>query len=181
MTTEFTTDADIHFAAPAWHGRGCGCALHSRRLFTAALLTGAAVPALAREGVEINKNSSFTKLVPAETVEKEAAQQYLQLQREATQKHALAPPDHPQVQRLRAIAQRIVPYSYEWNERARNWKWEVNVIGSKQLNAFCMPGGKIAFYMGILQELQLNDDEVAMIMGHEMAHALREHAREQMG
>jgi predicted Zn-dependent protease len=57
----------------------------------------------------------------------------------------------------------------------------VNLIGSKQINAFCMPGGKIAFFYGILNELKLNDDEVAMIMGHEMTHALREHAREQMG
>jgi predicted Zn-dependent protease len=83
--------------------------------------------------------------------------------------------------RLRAVAERIVPFSYEWNPRARQWRWEVNLIGSKQINAWCMPGGKIAFYTGILEQLELNDAEVAAVMGHEVAHALREHARERMG
>jgi Zn-dependent protease with chaperone function len=85
------------------------------------------------------------------------------------------------VKRLRGIAEKIIPLTSEWNERARQWKWEVNLIGSNQINAFCMPGGKIVFYTGILKTLQLSDDEVAMVMGHEIAHALREHARERMG
>jgi len=189
MTTpEFRTDAVL--AMP--HGRACACALHSRRLFSAALLAGGAaatMPVLAQQpqpadiGVrnDVGKSSRFTKLVPAEQVEQAAAQQYAQMMRSAADQHALGPDNHPQVQRLRAIAQRIIPYTQAWNERARQWRWEVNLLGSKALNAFCMPGGKIAFYHGILAQLQLNDDEVAAIMGHEVAHALREHARERMG
>jgi predicted Zn-dependent protease len=179
--TNFRTDA--HVAAPAMaHAEGCRCALHSRRLFTGGLLAAAAMPAaFAREGVDVGRQSSFSKLVSAEQVEQAATQQYAQMKRQAAQQNALAPETHPQVRRLRYIAQRIIPHTYEWNARARQWKWEVNLIGSKQVNAFCMPGGKIAFYFGILDQLKLNDDEVAMIMGHEAAHALREHAREQMG
>jgi len=137
--------------------------------------------AYAREGVDVGNTSSFAKLVPAEQVERSAAQQYLQMLTQADSKRALAPKDNAQVQRLRAIAQKIIPFALEWNPRARNWQWEVNLIGSSQINAYCMPGGKIAFYTGILQQLQLTDDEVAMVMGHEIAHALREHARERMG
>ena len=174
---EFTPD-------PARHVRGCACRLHSRRLFTLALAgagSALALPVWAREGVEVGGESSFAKLVPAEQVEGAALSQYVAMKKEASQQRALVPDSHPQVVRLRAIAQRLIPYSYSWNPRARDWKWEVNILNSRQINAFCMPGGKIAFYSGILTQLQLNDDEVAMVMGHEIAHALREHARERMG
>ena len=113
-----------------------------------------ALPLLAREGVEVGKTSGFTKLVPAEQVEGSANQQYSQLLKQAREKNALAPDDHPQTVRLRAIAEKLIPYSYEWNPRARSWKWEINLIGSSQINAFCMPGGKIAFFHGILDKLQ---------------------------
>ena len=129
----------------------------------------------------VGARSAFTKVISAEQVEQAAAQQYLQLKKEAGSKNALAPANHPQLARLRAIGERIVPLAVECNPRAKQWKWEFNLVGSNQINAFCMPGGKIAFYSGILENLRLNDDEVAMIMGHEIAHALQEHAREQMG
>ncbi len=147
-----------------------------------ALICALALPVVqAREGVEVGEASKFSQLVPADDVEQQAKQQYLQLLTQADKKNALGQPNHPQVVRLRQIANKIIPHALEWNPRAKNWKWEVNLIGSKQINAFCMPGGKIAFYTGILDQLQLSDDEVAMVMGHEVAHALREHARERMG
>jgi predicted Zn-dependent protease len=135
----------------------------------------------AREGVEVGGNSKFSKFVPAEKIEQAAAQQYQQLLQEAASKNALGAANNPQVLRLRAIAQKIIPFSYEWNDRAKGWKWEINLLQSDQVNAFCMPGGKIAVYSGMLDKLKLTDDEVAMVMGHEVAHALREHARERMG
>jgi predicted Zn-dependent protease len=143
-------------------------------------LCGWAQHSHARDGVDVGNNSAFSRLVPAEGVERSAGQQYAQLLQQASDQGALGTKDHPQVRRLRAIAQRIIPFTIPWNPRAKDWRWEVNLIGSKQINAFCMPGGKIAFYSGILSQLKLTDDEVAMVMGHEIAHALREHARERM-
>jgi Zn-dependent protease with chaperone function len=157
----------------------------SRRVFLnqlggAGLGFTALMAGTAHAQVEVGQASSMRKLIPAETLEASARQQYRQTLGEADSKGALAPDDYPQLKRLRAIAARLIPYTAQWNPDSRKWKWEVNLIGSKQINAWCMPGGKIAFYTGILDQLQLNDDEVAMIMGHEMAHALREHSRERL-
>ncbi len=144
------------------------------------LATGLAACTSAVAQVDVGESSKMRKLVPAEMLENAAAEQYAQLLAQARAQRALAPPNHPQLVRLRGIAQRLIPFTAQWNPRAAQWRWEVNLIGSKQVNAFCMPGGKIAFYTGILEQLKLSDDEVAMVMGHEMAHALREHARERI-
>jgi Zn-dependent protease with chaperone function len=160
---------DAPHAQPVWS---------ARRAFVLAAAAAAALPATAQ--VDVGKASALRKLVPAEELEGAARQQYTQMMGEAQDQQALLPANHPQVKRLRRMAQRLVPHTTAWNSRATQWQWEVNLIQSPQINAFCMPGGKIAFYTGILDQLKLNDDEAAMIMGHEMAHALREHARERM-
>ncbi len=150
----------------------------ARRAFVlagTAAAAGAALPAAAQ--VDVGQASALRNLVPAEELENAAGKQYAQMMAEASAKKVLMADNHPQVVRLRNIARRLIPHTPQWNKRAPQWRWEVNLIQSAQVNAFCMPGGKIAFYTGILEKLSLTDDEAGMIMGHEMAHALREHAR----
>ena len=87
----------------------------------AALVAG---PALAREGVDVGPPSTLAKLVPAEQIEQAAQQQYLSLLRQTGERRSLAPADHPQRRRLRYIAERIVPFTAEWNPRARITLWQ---------------------------------------------------------
>lgn len=148
-------------------------------LLAACVGAGAAQPQ--QDGIPVTSMSRLRGLADAEQFDQQSKLQYTQLLGEAKQKGALAPATDPQVQRLRAIARRLIPYAARWNPDAAKWNWEVNLLNSPQVNAFCMPGGRIAFFSGILTKLNLTDDEVAMVMGHEIAHALREHAREQAG
>lgn len=153
----------------------------------AALLVAAPVVAHAQKaapaaddslGVKVGNPSFIRKLVPAESLENAASKQYGMLKKQATSKGALLPSRDAQSRRLERIAQDLLPHAHKWNPRAKEWNWEVIAIRSNNINAFCLPGGKIAFFTGILDRLKLSDDEVAIVMGHEIAHALREHARE---
>jgi predicted Zn-dependent protease len=160
--------------------------LLSTALLSAGLLATSA-PSFAADvaptdGVKgVGKKSRALSLASAEEVERTAAQQFEQLKAQARQQQALAPDDFPPLLRLRKIADKIIPFAPKWNDKSDKWKWEVIMIGSKQVNAFCMPGGKIAFYTGIIDTLKMTDDEIAIVMGHEVAHALREHGRERAG
>jgi predicted Zn-dependent protease len=135
-----------------------------------------------QDGIAVRPlNSIWTKVISEDSVNEQSAQQYAGLLGQAREKGALVPASDPQVQRLRGIAQRIIPHTPRWNQKASNWDWQVNLLASKEVNAFCMPGGRIAFFTGILDKLKLTDDEIAAVMGHEIAHALREHGLERIG
>ena len=135
------------------------------------------------DGIPVSKLSRMRGLAGADAAQfdQQSKLQYNQMLSEAHKKDAVATDNNPQLIRLRAIARRIIPFTSRWNPDAAKWDWQVNLLRSDTVNAFCMPGGRIAFYNGILTKLNLTDDEVAMVMGHEIAHALREHAREQAG
>lgn len=135
------------------------------------------------DGIPVSKLSRMRGLAGADAAQfdQQSKLQYTQMLDEAHKKDAVATDTNPQLIRLRAIAKRIIPFTSRWNPDAAKWDWQVNLLKSDTVNAFCMPGGRIAFYNGILTKLNLTDDEVAMVMGHEIAHALREHAREQAG
>jgi len=116
-------------------------------------------------------------LVSEKEMTQGAIKAYQEVLADAKQKNALNT-DPNTVKRLRAIADRLIPQTKVYRKDAPQWQWEVNLISSDQLNAWCMPGGKIAFYSGIITKLSLTDGEIAAIRGHEISHALREHGRE---
>jgi len=142
----------------------------------AGLVTGCQTVQTTHGGV-VGVDREQRMMVSASEMASASAQSYQKILQEARQKNALNR-DPAQVERVRGVARRLIPATGVFRPDAPSWKWEVNVLSSNELNAWCMAGGKIAFYTGIIDRLQLSDDEIAAIMGHEIAHALREHARE---
>ncbi len=145
-------------------------------LIPAVLLAGCA--STTQQGATGIKRKQFM-LMSSQEVDAMALQSYQAELGKAKQKGALNT-DKANLERIRKIADRLIPQVEQFRPDARAWKWEVNLETNNQLNAYCAPGGKIMFFTGIINQLKLSDDEIAAIMGHEMAHALREHGRERM-
>ena len=147
----------------------------------ASLLLGACQQVHTTEGgaIGVNRKQTMFAMLPSEQVDQMAAESYAATLKQAQSKGILNK-DSALTNRVRAVAKRLIPQVVVFRKDALAWKWEVNVEDSPELNAYCAPGGKIMFFTGIITKLKLTDDEIAAIMGHEMAHALREHGRERM-
>ena len=148
-------------------------------LLLATLVAGCQQVNTTNSGV-VGANRKQSMLLSSQEVDQMAAASYADTVKQAANKGKLLPDNDPTVRRVRAVSARLIPQTAVFRPDAAKWQWEVNVEKSPELNAYCMPGGKIMFYTGIIDQLKLSDDEIAQIMGHEIAHALREHGRERM-
>jgi Zn-dependent protease with chaperone function len=156
------------------------CSYRLAGLTAALLLAGCqAVSTTSGGAVGVERKQYMFSMLSTQEVNQMYAQSYQQTLGEASSQGALDTTSH-NAKRLRTIAERLIRQAPLFRADSAQWQWEVNLIKSPELNANCGPGGKIIFYSGIIEKLKLTDDEIAAIMGHEIAHALREHSREAM-
>lgn len=160
-------------------GMGRRVALWTGVLALAALTGCASVQTTEGGAIGVERKQLMSSSVPAAQLQVEANKQYAQMMSEARSAGALDA-NAAQVQRVRAITNRLIAQVGAFRGDASGWPWEVHVISSDEVNAWCMPGGKMAVYTGLINRIQPTDDELAAVLGHEMAHALREHSREQI-
>lgn len=154
------------------------------RHLTAAVLSGAllvvgcqTVQTTAPGAVGIERKQQM--LVSESDIEKGAAQAYAQEVQKARQAGKLNT-DAALTARVRTVSQRLIPQTRAFRPDAPGWKWEINTLTTKEMNAYAMPGGKIMVYSGLVERLKLTDAELAAVIGHEISHALREHTRERV-
>ena len=145
-------------------------------LVSACLLV--ACTSTSRPGVVGVERTQFM-MISAAQIDRISASSFEQ-QAKAAQKKNILITSGPQYERLKTIANRLIPQTAVFRDDTHAWNWGLQLIDSPMVNATCAPGGRITFYSGIINKLNLTDDEIAAIMGHEIAHAVREHGREQV-
>lgn len=127
----------------------------------------------------VGVNRSQFLVVSASEVDRLSSISYNEQNQKAKEKNILIT-SGPEYDRLKAISNRLISQTGVFRDDTRQWNWQLVLINAPILNATCAPGGKITFYTGLIEQLNLTDDEIAAIMGHEIAHALREHGRERL-
>ena len=145
-------------------------------LLSGLLLAGCKTENTTQTGV-VGVNREQRMAISSATMVSAANKQYAMMMAGAQEKDTLNA-NPVQYNRVKTIADRLVAQVTVFRPDALGWKWEVNVLTSQEVNAWCMPGGKIAVYTGLIEKLRLTYDELAAVMGHEISHALREHSRE---
>ncbi|WP_395061015.1 M48 family metallopeptidase [Paraburkholderia silvatlantica] len=149
----------------------------------ASALPGSVAPGAPNTGrvVRFGNAAVYRNLIPSPMLEAQATAEFNEIVRGAAHSNRLYAESDPHVQRVRAFVDRLAPYALKWSDRVKNWKWEVAVIRSNDIRMYALPGGKIVVYGGLLDRVKLNDNEFGMLLGHEIAHAVREHVRERLG
>lgn len=156
-----------------------GSHLSIRILWVLALITLLSACANTTRSGAVGINRSQFMMASSEEVNRLSAANYSEQNQKAKEKNILVT-SGPTYDRLKFIANRLIPQTEVFRDDTRQWDWRLTLIDAPILNATCAPGGKITFYTGIIDQLNLSDDEIAAIMGHEIAHALREHGRERL-
>jgi predicted Zn-dependent protease len=141
----------------------------------------AAAEAPSRTPIGISAPRLFRNPVPPAVVEAQSIAEYGRLMDAARAEGRLLPASDPRVQRMRTLLGKLAPFAAKWSDRAKNWQWDIDIVRSRDIRMVSFPGGKLVVYSGILDRIRLTKDELAMLIGHEMAHALREQVREQLG
>src|SRR4051812_12710686 len=133
----------------------------------------------------ITGRSQLTGLVSQSEAISGSASAYRQMMAELDKKKQIdrgtSEGDSPRLRKVQEITDRLIAQAIKFRPDSSGWQWEVKVINDpKTVNAFCMAGGKMAIYSGMFEQLKITDDELAQVMGHEIAHALLDHTRERM-
>src|SRR5688572_19147262 len=147
-------------------------------MLSGALLAGCQTVETTKAGA-VGVDREQRMMVSSEEVQASSTKQYAQMMAEARKKGVLDR-SPAQVKRVQDITRRLVAQVGAFRPDAAKWPWEIHVVSLDEVNAWAMPGGKMAIYTGLIEKLNATDDEIAAVMGHELSHSLREHARERI-
>lgn len=153
--------------------------MHSCRSMLAAALCG--VLALGLSGCQTNPLTGRNQLLlVSESDAQRASLQAYTKTLGAAQVQRRLDTDPARTARVQAITKRLVAQAVRTVPASAQWPWQVHVIDDDAVNAWCMPGGKMAVFTGLITRLNITDEELAQVIGHEISHALLQHGRERM-